>query len=338
MVSIGIVGGGIRGRLFHQALQGVDGIEVSGFADRSAQVRETVLRDLRAPAFENHEDLLAVSDGIIVATPDFAHFEIASDVIAAGIPLLVEKPLTTSAGEARLLARLAQDRGTDVFVGFENRWANVYRQAAASIERGDIGSVRSLYARLSDRREVPLRMLSWAQKSSPAWFLMPHTLDIALWLTGSRVESVVAQGTRGVLDGLGVECWDSVSAIFRLESGAMVVLESSWALPDAYPSLVDFKVEVLGSDGSILVDNTSQMLQTVTERVDQPRTLGSHNAGRSHGPAAWMAQSFARKVAGHPEALPTIAEGVHVTEAIEAVHDSLGSDRRVRIKEAADVR
>src|SRR5699024_6979565 len=173
---------------------------------------------------------------------------------------------------------------------------------------------------------------------SPAWFLMPHTLDIALWLSNSRVESVVAEGTRGVLDSLGVETWDSVSAIFRLESGTMVVLESSWALPEAYPSLVDFKVEVLGSDGSILVDNTSQMLQMITDRVDQPRTLGSHAAGRAHGPAAWMAQSFARKVAGHSEMLPTIEEGVHVTEAIAAVHDALTSDHRVRVEEAADVR
>lgn len=338
MVSIGIVGGGIRGRLFHQALQGLDGIEVSGFADRSASVREAVHRDLGAPVHDDYETLLDSSDGIIVATPDFAHFEIASGVIDAGLPLLVEKPLTTSADEARRLARRAQDRRAEVFVGFENRWANVYRQAANSIEMGEIGLVRSLYARLSDRREVPLQMLSWANRSSPAWFLMPHTLDIALWLTGSRVESVVAEGTRGVLDSLGVETWDSVSAIFRLENGAMVVLESSWALPEAYPSLVDFKVEVLGSAGSILVDNTSQMLQMITHRVDQPRTLGSHTAGRAHGPAAWMAQSFARKVAGYPETLPTIEDGVHVTEAIAAVHEALGGDRRVRLEEAAEIR
>lgn len=333
MTTIGIVGGGIRGRLFHQALQGFEDITVSGIVDSSPAVRETVRTELPVPVFDDLDAILDGTDGVIVATPDFAHFDLTSRLLEAGIPVLVEKPLTTCVSEARTLAALAADRGVEVFVGFENRWANVYRQAAASIEQGAIGAVRSIYGRLSDRREVPMSMLSWAASSSPAWFLMPHTLDIALWLTGSRVESVVAEGTRGVLAGLGVDCLDSVSAIFRLESGAMVVLESSWALPDAYPSLVDFKIEVLGGDGSILMDNTSQMLQTITSRVDQPRTLGSSNAGRMHGPAAWMVQSFARKVSGMDESLPTIDDGVHVTEAIAAVHQSLESGDRVHLSE-----
>lgn len=333
MTSIGIVGGGIRGQLFHRALQGFEGIEVSGIVDSSPAVRDQVAAELPVAVFDDLDAILDASDGVIIATPDFAHFDLTRRVIEADVPVLVEKPLTTCVTQARTLASLAAERGVEVYVGFENRWANVYRQAAASIRQGGIGGVRSVYGRLSDRREVPLSMLSWASASSPAWFLMPHTLDIALWLTGSRVESVVAEGTCGVLEGLGVDCLDSVSAIFRLDSGAMVVLESSWALPDAYPSLVDFKVEVLGGDGSILIDNTSQMLQTITSRVDQPRTLGSANAGRLHGPAPWMVQSFARKVCGMDETLPTIDDGVHVTEAIAAVHQSIETGERVRVSE-----
>lgn len=331
MTSIGIIGGGIRGRLFYGALQGFDDIRVCGIVDSSPVVRDQIRSDLPVPAFDTVDALLNRCDGVIVATPDFAHVDVTTRLIEAGIPVLVEKPLTTNPADARALATLAAEHGVEVYVGFENRWANVYRQAADAIHQGKIGEVRSIYARLSDRREVPLTMLSWASDSSPAWFLMPHTLDLVLWMTGSSVESVVADSTRGVLDGLGVACLDSVSAMFRLTNGTTAVLESSWALPESFPSLVDFKVDVTGSDGSILIDNTSQMLQTITTRVEQPRTLASTNSGRMQGPAAWMAQAFARKVSGMDELLPTVDDGVHVTEAIAAVHESLASGGRVSV-------
>lgn len=335
MTRIGIVGGGIRGQLFHRALDGFENVTVSGILDNSERVREGARRELGVTTWTSLDDLVSASDGVIIATPDFAHFDAAVHLIRAGTPTLVEKPLTTSVPEARELARLAASHGTEVFVGFENRWANTFRQAESAISAGKIGSVTSIHGRLSDQRSVPLSMISWAHRSSPAWFLMPHTLDVALWLSGSRVESVVADGTRGVLDGLGVHTWDSVSAIFRLENGARVMLDSSWALPKGNPSLVDFRIEIFGSDGTVVVDNTSQMLQVITDEVDYPRTLGSFNAGRLHGPAPWMVQTFARRVAGEQESLPSLAEGVHVTEAIAAVHESLDNGRRVHIQEVS---
>ena len=332
MLKIGIIGGGIRGQLFARAIQCLEGVEVAGVADPVARTRETITRHLGIPTFASHEMLLDKCDGIIVATPDFAHLGVAVDTAEAGLPMLLEKPLTTSVVEAETLRACLQQHSVAAYVGFENRWANTFRQAKASIDAGQIGRVKTQFCRLSDSRSVPDTMLSWASQSSPGWFLMPHTVDLAVWLGGSRVRSVQARGVSGTLTSAGIDTLDAIFAILTMENGSLVSLDSNWSLPLSFPSVVDFRVDIVGSDGAITVDNLEQMLTVVTDRVDYPRTLGSEVAGRLQGPAAWMVQSFARKLQGHSEDLPSLEEGIHVTQVIEAIHKSIVSENTVDVR------
>ena len=79
-------------------------------------------------------------------------------------------------------------------VAFENRWNPPYLAAKEAIERGDIGTVLSLNSRINDRIDVPLSMLSWGATSSPGWFLLSHTVDLARWLSGQEPVRVYAPG------------------------------------------------------------------------------------------------------------------------------------------------
>lgn len=319
-VRIGVVGAGIRGQLFARALAGQPGVTVAGLTDVSTDARDRAAR-AGLPVFATIEDLLAAgNDGIIIATPDFAHLEPITAVAAAGADLLIEKPLATSTADARRIATAVAESGVQAYVAFENRWSNTFRSLHASIRAGRLGRLSSQYLRLSDAITVPTEMIGWAARSSPAWFLMPHTLDLALWFSQGRVATVQAQAARGILTAMGVDCLDSVHAILTLRDGSVVTLESGWVLPRAYPSVVDFKVEVIGSDGAAFIDHQDQMMHMVVDRFEMPRTLSSVSAGRVNGPAPWMAQSFARRLQGYDEPMPSLADGLHVTEVIEAIH------------------
>ncbi len=63
----------------------------------------------------------------------------------------------------------------------------VHAGEAAQIDEGEIGRVRFIHMRLSDTLYVPTRMLSWAGRSSVAWFLGSHCVDLVRWLTGAEV-------------------------------------------------------------------------------------------------------------------------------------------------------
>ncbi|NLE98061.1 MAG: Gfo/Idh/MocA family oxidoreductase, partial [Propionibacterium sp.] len=89
-LRVGIIGGGIRGQLFAETLQTRDDVTVAGMAD-PAQERLGWAEGIAK--FPDHDTLLAGADldAVIVATPDFAHFDPVAAAARRGLPILVEK-------------------------------------------------------------------------------------------------------------------------------------------------------------------------------------------------------------------------------------------------------
>lgn len=321
-MRIGIVGCGLRGRLYRSALAGMEGVTVAGMADVSESARRAV-PDGTIPVLETHHELFELGlDAAIVATPDFAHRDASVAAAEAGLNLMVEKPLATSVDDATAIRDAVRANGVKCLVAFENRWNPPLARMRQVVESGELGDVVSIHATLSDTYEVPLRMLSWAAQSSPGWFLMPHTVDLALWLMAKEPVEVTAAGHRGVLAALGIPTWDLLHALVRFGDGSVVNLQSSWILPESSPSIVDFRLEVLGSKGSLSFDRNAQGFRRwgATHTVDAgvPFVLD----GQDQGMAAWMAQSFARRLLAGETLSPSVDQGVLVTRVVAAVHQS----------------
>ncbi len=85
-----------------------------------------------------HRDLTAALaaggvDAAIVAAPSALHFEQARACIEAGVPVLVEKPVTDRIEDARRLAELARDSGVPVLVGHHRTHSALLRAAEAFV-------------------------------------------------------------------------------------------------------------------------------------------------------------------------------------------------------------
>lgn len=325
MLTVGIVGAGLRGRLFAEALRTQPGVEVAGFAEPSETTAKAAHASTNLPVFASHNELLAEQkpDAVIVATPDFAHREVAVDVAASGRHLLVEKPLATNLGDARAIADAVRRGGGRCLVGFENRWNPHAVKAHAAVAGGALGAPITYSATLSNSYYVPTQMLSWAAASSPAWFLMPHTVDLLLWLTGRAPVTVSAVGSRGVLRARGIDTWDVVHALITLDDGTTANLSSTWVLPDAGEGIIDFRLTLVGTEGALSVDMGHQGLTVVSDKYRSDWPLNGR-VGRSEvGMAVWMAQDFAAALIDGTEIGPDVGHGVLVTEVICAVERSL---------------
>ncbi len=189
---------------------------------------------------------------VSVATPDFAHTAPTLRMLAAGKHVLVEKPMAYSAAECRQMIAAARSSGVKLMVNFHNRYYPSLAGARALIEAGRIGKPVLGFLRLSDRIEVATRWLSWASRSGPEWFLMPHTVDLARWLMGQEVRRVFASGRKGVLAAQGVDCYDLVQAQLVMEDG-VATLESSWILPPAWRAVIQMEIDVQGTGGKFEV-------------------------------------------------------------------------------------
>lgn len=322
-MNIGIVGCGIRGQLFADALSAEAGVTVTGMADLSVHAREAARVRFGADIalFDSIEKLYDSGiDAVIVATPDFAHLAPAVEAAKRGLHLMIEKPLATSADEARLIREAVEKHGVTCLVAFENRWNPHFLKLRRLIDEGRLGRIVSVNAVLSNTYFVPEKMLSWSAASSPGWFLMPHTLDLAMWMTGSTPVDTTARGTRGVLARRGIDTWDTVDALVVMESGAVAGLRSSWILPESSSHIVDFRLEIVGTEGSARIDMNEQGITTHLDRHATHWALPQEVGGEEEGMAQWMVRSWARGLVGGIVPVPGPEHGQIVTDTIETVH------------------
>lgn len=119
---IGVVGTGYLGRLHARVLTEMPEVDVAGFVDAKDATAAEVSEKLGLRRFESAAALAKEIDCAVVATPTTTHFAVASELLEAGCDVLVEKPITANAEEARRLIALAAERGRILQVGHVERY------------------------------------------------------------------------------------------------------------------------------------------------------------------------------------------------------------------------
>ncbi|MDR7567430.1 MAG: Gfo/Idh/MocA family oxidoreductase, partial [Armatimonadota bacterium] len=150
-----------------------------------AEVREFSNR-YRIAGYLDHRELIGEVDAASVVAPTSHHYEIARDLVEAGIHVLVEKPITSRVEEAEELIARARRKGVVLLVGHVER----FKPAVEAL----LHRVRNpLFIRA--RRVRPFQA-GRATDVGVVVDLMIHDLDLVLTLTDSPVRSVSGIGTR----------------------------------------------------------------------------------------------------------------------------------------------
>jgi len=333
MLKFGIVGAGLRGRMYAEALADLRDVEVVAFAEASERVAAVTREATGLAVVSSHRDLLEQfdPDAVIVATPDFAHRDAAVDIASAGKHLLVEKPLAMTIDDAHAIRDAVKQGGATCLVGFENRWNPHVVSAQRAIASGTVGTHITSSATLSNSYYVPFNMLSWAARSSPAWFLMPHTIDMLLWFSGRTPVSVSAVASRGILATRGIDTEDVVHALLTFDDGTTASLSSAWTLPEGNDAIVDFRFQFIGTEGTISGDPIHAGLDITTDRRRAQGTLAGRIGSAQVGAPVWMVQEFATNLLQGKSTGPGVDQGVLVTEIICAIEQSFRSGQPVVI-------
>jgi predicted dehydrogenase len=333
-----IVGAGLFGEMHAKAYSTHPGAELAVVCDtnrkRAEEVAERygaerICADWREVASEKSVDAVSV------ATPDFAHTEIAVGLAEAGKHLLIEKPLATTVEECEKIVAAAKENGVKLMVDFHNRWSPPFHEAHSFIQQGGLGSPRYAYLRLSNTTFVPMTMLAWADKSSVLWFLGSHVIDMACWLIGEWPNRVYSVSRREVLKGMGVDTPDLFASTLEFPGGAVATIENVWLLPESAPHVVDSKCEVVGTKAAIYVDTTSNRTLVINDesRVRYVDTLGGPVVhGKQLGFAIESIRHFADCVIEDKAPLAPGEDGLEVTRVAKAIEESAATGKPVEIK------
>ena len=129
MIRAGVIGTGSLGRHHARILTEIDGVRLAGFVDPNDATCAEVENTLRLKRYDSVAALAKDVDCAVVATPTTTHFAVASELLAAGCDVLVEKPVTATVEEAQRLIDLAAKHDRIVQVGHVER----YNPAIAAI-------------------------------------------------------------------------------------------------------------------------------------------------------------------------------------------------------------
>lgn len=331
-IRIGIVGAGLWGTNHALALTTHPVSEVVMICDRDEARARALAAQSKCGWTTSLADVAASDvDAVTIATPDHLHAEPALAMLRAGKHVLVEKPLATSVAEARAMVLAADQAGVKLMVDFHARWHPLFMGAKGYVERGELGAPVMAYARLSDTIHVPTEMLAWSGRSGPEWFLLPHTMDVVRWLFGRDPVEVYAKGHRGVLDGMGISCWDAMQVLVEFGGHAFCTFETSWIVPGSYTNVVDNRLSLYGTKGGLELRNEPN-LWAFTDRFHTPFSSTSVTRyGKAWGFQYESIRYFADCVAGDVVPEASGRDGLMVTAMIEAALRSLAERRPIRM-------
>lgn len=137
-------------------------------------------------------------DAALVTSPDDTHAQVACELLRAGVPVYVEKPLATRMDDAIAILQTAYETGTKLYVGHNMRHMHVVRSMRDLIRRGTIGEVKAIWCRHFVGNGGDYYFKDWhATREHGTGLLLQkaaHDLDVMHWLAGSHTEQVTAMG------------------------------------------------------------------------------------------------------------------------------------------------
>jgi myo-inositol 2-dehydrogenase/D-chiro-inositol 1-dehydrogenase/scyllo-inositol 2-dehydrogenase (NAD+) len=269
-------------------------------------------------------------DAVVIASPTFTHAELALAALAAGKPVLCEKPLASTLAEADAIARAAAESHAAFVMGFMRRFDPTWAAVAERIAAGEIG--RPLLVRSTGRG--PGLPPEWALDPDTSGGLIAevnsHDLDSIRWLSGQEFETVYAVGRAAKRPDLAERFpgfVDVLLATFELSGGALAQLDGACPADYGY----DARVEVYGSEGVAFAGDPrrgSALLVRRGEAVAEP-VLG----WRDLFAEAYRAEDAHLVAVARNEAEPrtSVEDGVRALEAVFAVNRSLAEGSPVAV-------
>jgi predicted dehydrogenase len=311
-INVGLIGtgwcGGIRARTT-AASPYVNEVHIAEVnPDRLAEVAAQVNAVTATVDWEPIVANPAIDAVMISATPETTHYPMTKACLEAGKHVLLEKPIALTLDEADELVELARAKNLKFTIGYSQRFNVKQALVKQRIADGTLGEpVSALISRHISRKLGS--KIGGRIKLSPAAMEATHDIDFLLWcLAPSRPVRVYAQAVKKVMvNQFGIS--DCMSIVITMDDGVVLTIGAGWVLPPGYPNFNSTWMEIVGSEGALIIDDTHRdtILNTMTGGMVLP------------------VSTMPGEELGHVYAGPMHAETLHFIEAVVL-------DREVMVK------
>ncbi len=283
-------------------------------------------------------------DGVILATPTLLHVEQAMTCIDHKCPVLVEKPIGTSAQEALKLVQRAETRDVSLLVGHHRRHNPLIQKAKEVIEHGVIGNVRAVQGTCwFYKPDHYFEAAPWRKRggAGPISVNLVHDIDLIRYLCGEvvAVQAVAAPSARGF------ENEDVASAVLEFGNGVIgtisvsdsVVAPWSWEFTSRenpkFPPMPESCYLIGGSEGSLSLPDL-RVWTHLDRQQDWWTPLSATTLTRQAAdPLVNQIAHFRDVILKKATPLVSGEEGVRTLQVIEAIQASAKHGTRLEIQD-----
>lgn len=210
-MKIGVLGAGHLGKFHLQQIKEIEGWELIGFYDPNQENAAKIQEEFGVPSFNDISKLIDACDALDIVTPTLSHFDCAIKALKKSKHVFIEKPVTNTVEEAKILMEVAREANVKVQVGHIERFNPAF--VAAKNE-------------LSDPRFIETHRLAQFNPRgtdvSVVLDLMIHDIDIVLSLANSDIRRVSASGVAVISD-----TPDIANARIEFDNGCVANLTAS---------------------------------------------------------------------------------------------------------------
>ena len=207
-------------------------------------------------------------DAVLIATATDTHADLLEQAIAAGKPVLCEKPIDLSLARVKRCAEVIRGTKLPIQLGFVRRFDPGHKAVRDAVEAGDIGIVHQVVVTSRDPGLAPEAYL----KVSGGIFrdMTIHDFDMARFILGEEPVSVMATGSRLVDPALmeRLNDFDTVTVVMATASGKQAIITNSREALYGY----DQRVEAFGSKGMAVSENRRPHLMNLSGKTFTDRS------------------------------------------------------------------
>lgn len=327
---------------------GVDVVALAGLDEARCQTLAAEY-DI-AHVYRDYQDLLTRGDldMVSIAVPNYLHAEITLAALARGLHVCVEKPLAHNLADAERIAAAPRRADQQLMVMFNWRYRNDAQTMRRYLDQDGLGRVYYAKAGWVRRSGIPSIGSWFTQKAlsggGPLIDLGVHMLDLSLWLLGYPRAVAVTGATYAEFGTRGRGLWpgsrfdpavgpyeveDLATAFIRLETGATLLLEASWASYSHFKD--DFYVHLFGTEGGAEMNvreyGEADTLTFYGEVAGAPTEMRpAVTAGHAHSQGIRELVAAIRE--GRPNHSP-VEQGLALMRIIDGIYRSAASGREV---------
>ncbi|MFN4126205.1 inositol 2-dehydrogenase [Pannonibacter indicus] len=325
-----VLGAGRIGRVHAKAIAATEGATLIAVADPVAAAAQSLAAE-HGCSIRTIGEIEAAKDvdAVIICTPTDTHADLIERFARAGKAIFCEKPVDLNVQRVKDCLKTVKETGATLMVGFNRRFDPHFAALKATIDSGRIGDVEMVTITSRDPSPPPYEYIS---RSGGIFRDMTiHDFDVARWLLGEEVETVMASASVLVDPEIGKRGdFDSVNIILRTASGRQAIITNTRRAVYGY----DQRIEVLGAKGMVAAENLREANIEVADAsgYHKPPLLDFFMTRYTAAYAAEIT-AFIKAVTDKTVPPTTGEDGLKALALAEAALKSVAEGRAVRLSE-----